>query len=287
MFRSLSRSWEFSKMSYRLIGQNKQLLVFPIISTLAALLVSASFLLPLWHSGQLSEWLTFMDEESAAVGDPMMYITAFLFYFCDYFVIVFFNAALLACVMRIMNGEEAPISYGVGMAMKRLPQITGWALLSAVVGVVLKAIEKSNDKVGRIVSALFGSAWTAVTYFVVPVVVVEGAGPVAAFKRSLNTLKTTWGTALVGNFSLGFLAFLVMLPVLLIVFALGWMALSAGSIVGLIAVGSLAVLLIVVATAFTGAADMVFKGLLYTYATGKSLPENIDMDGFDDAFRSR
>ena len=48
--------------------------------------------------------------------------------------------------------------------MKRLPQIVGWSLVSAVVGVILKAIENSNKKAGRLVSALFGAAWTAVTY---------------------------------------------------------------------------------------------------------------------------
>jgi hypothetical protein len=287
MFRSLSQSWEFSKMSYKLIGQHKHLLIFPMVSSLAAALVTISFILPLWQTGQLAEWLTFLDEETATSADPMMYVTAFLFYFCNYFAIVFFNSGLVACVMRIMNGQEAPVSYGMGVALKRLPQIAGWALVSAVVGVILKAIENSHKKAGRLISALFGAAWTAVTYFVIPVVVVDGVGPVEAFKRSTGTLKSTWGTALSGNFSMGFLSFLVMLPVVLVLFALGALMASLQSPIGLAAVVVLGVALLVVAMAVTGAADMVFKTFLYAHATGKSIPAEIDTSRFDDAFRKR
>ena len=287
MFMSLSRSWDFSKMSYRLIGQHKHLLIFPLVSTMAALIVSLSFALPMWQTGQLAEWLELMGDESTARGDVMMYVMAFLFYFCNYFTIVFFNTGLVACVMRIMNGEEAPVSYGMGMAFKRMPQILGWALVSAVVGVLLKAIENSNKKAGLFISSLFGAAWTAVTYFVVPVVVVDGVGPIEAFKRSMSTLKSTWGTALAGNFSMGFLAFLVMLPIILGMFALGWLMISMQSMVGLIIVGVVGVVLMVMATAVTGAADMIFKTYLYAYATGKSIPAEVDTGCFRDAFRQR
>ena len=125
-------------MSYEFIGQNPRLIFFPILSTIAAVLVLASFVVPLWGTGVLEEWLAFMDEETAAQGgDPMMYVTAFAFYFCNFFVIVFFNTALLACVFDIINGGAGKLSYGVGFAFKRFGQIFGWALLSAVIGVIL------------------------------------------------------------------------------------------------------------------------------------------------------
>ncbi len=287
MFASLSRSWEFSKMSYKLLGQHKHLLVFPMVSTLAAAVVTLSFILPMWQTGQLAEWIELLDDESVAGGDAMMYVTAFLFYFCNYFVVIFFNSGLVACVLRIMNGEEAPVSYGMSMAFKRMPQILGWALVSAIVGVVLKVIENSNKKAGRFISAIFGAAWTAVTYFVIPVVVVEGVGPVEAFKRSMQTIKSTWGTALAGNFSMGFFAFLVMLPVFLGLFALMWLVGAAQSLAGLIAFGVVAVILFVIAAAITGAADMIFKTYLYAYATGKTVPADLDTARFEDAFRQR
>lgn len=287
MFDTLSRSWRFARMSYHLLWEHKWLIWFPLMSTLAAAAVSASFLLPLWQSGTLEEWSAFMDENSRARGGAMLYVTAFAFYFCNYFVIVFFNTGLLACVFRIVNNGQASLRGGFSFAVQRLPQILGWALVSAVVGVVLKAVETSHRRAGEFISAILGSAWTALTYFVVPVIVLEGLGPVGAFKRSVRVLKQTWGTALVGNFSLGLFAFLLALPVILVVFVLFGMAAAAGNTAGVMASIAVGVILFMIVAAATSAADMVFKAFLFSYATGQSVPQQVDTSEFSEAFRHR
>ena len=287
MFDKLSRSWEFAKISYGIIWDFKQLVVFPILSTVAAILVSASFLLPLWGAGAIEQWLQFMDEEQADRGSVAMYVTAFCFYFCSYFVIVFFNAALTACAMKVIAGEPPSIGYGLSAASRRLPQIIGWALLSAVVGVVLKVIENAHERVGQIVSALLGMAWTIMTYFVVPVIVMDGVGPIEAFKRSASTLKKTWGEALMGNFSLGFLSLLLMLPVIVVAGGLVFLAFSAQSMALTVVAIAVAVILVAIGAAATSAADAVFKALLFNYATGRAVPAGIDASTFAGAFGPR
>jgi hypothetical protein len=264
--------------------------VFPLLSTLAAVAVIASFVAPLWATGTLESWMAAADPETGAVSTSdqvAMYATLFLFYFCNYFVIVFFNSALTACALKVVNGEVPTIGYGLSTAGKRLPQIIGWAFVSALIGVLLRIIENVHEKAGVIVAAILGTAWTALTYFAVPVLVMEGVGPITAIKRSLSTLKSTWGEALVGNFSMGFLAFLVLLPVLLVIGVLVAGAFASGNtpmIVLAIAVGALVVM---IAAAATSTADSVFKALLYNYATGKSVPDGIDQNLFQDAFRSK
>jgi hypothetical protein len=287
MFASLSRSWQFAKMSYSMIWIHKRLLLFPVISSIAAALVMASFVLPLWQTGQLVEWLQFLDEETATQTDPFMYVTAFLFYFCNYFVIVFFNVGLVSSVMRIMNGGSASIGYGLSCALKRLPQIFGWALISAVIGVLLKAIENSNKRAARIVVAILGSAWTALTYFVIPVIVVDGYSPVKAFRESTSILKKSWGTALVGGFSLGFIGFLLTLPLILVLCLVFGAAFNSGNEFAMVASVVFAVLSVILLVASSAAADGIFKVYLYTWATGRTLPEDLDVDSFDDAFRRR
>ena len=47
MFQTLARSWEFAKLSYGLLWEQKRLLVFPLLSGVAALVVTLSFFLPL------------------------------------------------------------------------------------------------------------------------------------------------------------------------------------------------------------------------------------------------
>lgn len=284
MFASFSRSWKFAKMSYAMVWCHKRLLVFPLVSTLAALLVSASFLIPLWTTGQIEAWTGATGEGGTEQGQAVMYGVAFLFYFCNYFVVVFFNTGLLACAMKIARGETATVGEGMGFAMKRLPQIFGWALVSAVVGVILKSLEQ-NEKIGRFISAILGSAWTALTYFVVPVITMEGLGPVGAFKRSTRILREQWGTALVGNFSLGVISFLIMLPAILLGGGLIFLGVNSGSMVATLAAAGAGVLCILFAGAASSAADMIFKSYLYTFATGNRLPENVDDHYFSQAFR--
>ncbi|MCC5850666.1 MAG: hypothetical protein JJU29_21475 [Verrucomicrobia bacterium] len=283
MIASFSRSWKFAKMSYAMIWLNKRLIIFPLVSTFAAVLVSISFFVPLWTTGLFERWAAAMGEDAQNPDDVLMYGLAFLFYFCNYFVIVFFNTGLLACVLKIASGEKAPVSYGFAFAGKRLPQIFGWALVSAVVGVILKAIEQ-NKKGGRFISAILGSGWTALTFFVIPVITVEGLGPIQAFKRSSSILRQTWGTALTGNFSLGIISFLTLLPVLLISGLLIGLGVTSGSVATTIALIGLAVFLVLLSSAVCSAAGMVFKSYLYSYATGKTLPENVNRAEFSNAF---
>ena len=283
MFATIGRSWEFAKISYRILWDFKKLIVFPVISSAAAIVVTASFLLPLWGTGMLAKW-TSADETSSSLS---MWVTLFIFYFANYFVIVFFNSALTACALKVLSGQPPTIGDGLRMAASRTPQIFGWAVLSAFIGVALRAIENANEKAGQFIAAILGSAWTALTFFVVPVVVIEGLGPIEAFKRSLGILKSTWGEALVGNFSLGFLGLLVTLPALLIAGLLGYAAVSAGSMVLMVAAIVLGVGLIALCAATSAAADVIFKAVLFNYATGKTLPESIDTTSLSDAFASR
>ena len=283
MFDTLARSWEYAKMSYSILWQHKQLIVFPILSTIAAGIVIASFLVPLWSSGTLETWL------DAAAGDEpnphakTMYITTFVFYFCNYFVIVFFNTALIACAMKALNGEVPTVGYGLSVAATRLWQIFAWAVVSAVVGVLLRIIENSHKRAGEIVAAIIGMAWTALTFFVVPYIVMDAAGPVKAFKGSLKTLRHTWGTALIGNFSLGLIGFLVALPAILLMVVLVYLARGAPAVVmgAAIAIGAIAIML---AAASASAADAIFKAVLFSYATDRTVPADLDTRDFADAF---
>jgi Family of unknown function (DUF6159) len=285
MFESLSRSWEYAKISYSVIWENKQLVIFPIISSIATILVMASFLIPLWSTGTIERMTS--DDPANALSDAALYSILFAFYFCNYFVIVFFNSALTACAMRVINGEQPSVADGLAVATRRLPQILAWAFVSAIVGVILQAIENANEKAGRFISAILGSAWTAMTYFVIPVIVVDGVGPVEAFKRSLGTLKNQWGTALVGGFSLGFLGLLVIIPVALVGGGLIWLATQSMGTPGLIAAIAAATVLFAIGMAVNSAAGVVFKALLFNFATNRSLPQGINASHFGDAFASK
>jgi hypothetical protein len=282
MFDRLGRGWELARQSYGVLKLDKELLMFPLLSGFACLLVLASFALPLWNS----DYLQVVMEEEAVPDDPVAYILLFLFYFVNYFVIVFFNSALVACAIIRFKGGDPTISDGLGAASARLPQIVGWALVAATVGVILKIIESRSEKVGQIVAALMGMAWSAVTYFVVPVIVVEKLGPVEAVKRSLSILRRTWGEALSANFGIGFIVFLMsllaMVPVVLGIFALGAGLVPVG-VAGIV----IGVLLLILLGLVSSALNAIVLGALYLYAAEGKVPGAFDEALFREAFSAR
>ncbi len=284
MFERMSTGWQLVKQSWQVLKLDKELLLFPMMSGVACLLVMASFALPLWATGYVEA----ISQEEAqgevsqfhqAVGVAVM----FAYYFVNYFVIVFFNSALIACSIIRFKGGNPTLADGISASMSRLPQIAGWAFLAATVGVILKLIESRSEKVGAVVVGLLGMAWSAVTFFVVPVIVVEKAGPITAFQRSTGILKKTWGEAPTANFGVGFIIFLASL-VAIIPLGLGFAAISAGQAalgMALIAIGIVALILV---TLISSALNSIIVGALYLYASEGSVPQQFDDDQFRRAF---
>ncbi len=254
-------------------------MVFPFVSGLACLLVMASFAVPLWMTGAIERF----DEQGKPDIGWAGYALLFAFYFANYFVIVFFNSALVACaVIRFDGGDPVP-GDGMRVAMARLPQILGWALVAASVGVVLRAIESRSEKVGRIVGSLLGMAWSTVTYFVVPVIVVEKAGPLTALTRSTTILRKAWGESLTSNVGIGTITFLLLIPAGAMIF-LGAAVMSVGQVVlggAIMAVGALAVLVVSLASS---AMSAIVLAALYLYGATDRVPAAFDNELLRDAF---
>jgi hypothetical protein len=283
MFDRISRSFQLAMSSWHVLRTDKKLIVFPIISSIGVLIVLVSFVAPvavLIATGNIE-----IDANKDNVQTPWwVYPLTFAFYFCNYFVIVFCNSALVSCALIRFNGEEPTIGDGFRAAAARLPQIAAWALVSATVGLLLKIIENAHEKVGEIISAVLGTAWTVITFFVVPVLVVEKLGPIAAIGRSIALLKKAWGEALVGKFGLGLFKFLLMLPGILAL-VIGFVVCVAVQPVAIgIAVVALAVLYLLVAGAGCSALDAIFLTALYQYAAFEKVPDGFDRDTIEHAF---
>jgi hypothetical protein len=284
MFERLSASFALAGSSWRVLRTDKKLIIFPLLSGASCLMVLAAFALPFLAKPQ---WAQSVIDALDADGQPptWVYPVLFAYYFCNYFVIIFFNAALVSCALIRFSGETPTLGDGLAAAGRRLPQILAWALVSATVGLILKVIESANERVGQFVSAILGTAWTVITYFVVPVLVVEQVGPFAAIGRSLSILRHTWGEALVGRLGLGFVMFLLALPgILLLVGGIALMnsVLPAG--IALVAVG---VLYLLVAAAAGSALQGIFVGALYEYAARGRVPEGFDRRDIAGAFGAK
>jgi hypothetical protein len=272
--------------SFRVLQEDKRLILFPFLSSIACLIVLASFAIPLWGTPQMQAIM----EEGRVPNDVLSYVLLFVFYFLNYFVIVFFNSALIACVVHRFRGGTPSISFGLQVAMTRAPQIAGWALVSATVGLVLKIIESRSEKVGQLVAGLLGMAWAIVTYLVVPVLVMEKAGPIGAVKRSTALLKKTWGEALSAHISVGlifFVVFLLAMVPLAIMLVLGLYCLSAGHLIlGGLALAA-AVVIFILISLISSTLSTILLAAIYVYAAEGTVPGPFEPKLIQGAFQKK
>jgi len=282
MFERLSNGWEMSKESLRVLRMDKELLLFPLFSGICCLLVMATFLIPAFASEELR---TMIDNGEAA-DNPLVWIITFLFYFANYFVIVFFNSALVACAIIRFRGGDPTVADGFRAAGKRLPAIFGWALVSATVGVILKVIESNNQKVGQIVSAILGAGWTIATYFVVPVLVVENVGPIDSVKRSWGVLKKTWGESIGANFGVGFMVFLGSVVCLVPLFGGAYLIVQGAVGLGMTAI-VFGLIGLMIVSLVSSALNTIILAALYLYAADQETPQHFDERLLRGAFATR
>ena len=269
-----------ARQSFRVLSLDKELLLFPLLSGLSCILVLAGFVGGVWATG--------MAQREDFASETASWVILFLYYFASYFVIVFFNSALVACAMIRFQGGDPTVGDGLRAAGERLAQIAAWALLAATVGVVLRIIEQRVEAIGRIVVSLLGAAWTIAAYFVVPVLVVEKLGPVDAFKRSAMIMKKAWGESLVSNVGIGLITFLVgFVFVVTTVIGTAVLAVNMGSFAVLWAGIAVLVVLLILLALVSSALNSIVLCALYLYASEDKMPEAFEGTGLQQAFGTR
>ncbi|MEJ0106781.1 MAG: DUF6159 family protein [Bacteroidota bacterium] len=214
-FDRLSNGWKISMSSFKVLNANKQLVIFPILSSISLLVVIGSFFTAIYAA---SGWnFDNLEGTSPAVN----YLVMFLFYIFNYFIIVFFNMALVHCTHLYFKGEEVTIRKGLEFSMSRIGVIFSWAVFAATVGTILKAIQESSGALGKIIVGIIGIVWSVATFFVVPVMAYEKLGPIDAFKRSSQLMKQKWGESLGATFSFGIIQILAIFLIAIPLFFIG------------------------------------------------------------------
>ena len=162
--------------------------------------------------------------------------------------------------------------------------ILGYAIISATVGMVLRAIGERGG-FGRLVAGAIGLAWTVITFLVIPVLVAERVGPMEAIERSAALLRKTWGKNLIGSSGISLVTGLVV-AVAAFAGVGGWFLFENGNASGIALMGTGA-FLGVAALAFGGALAMVYTAAVYHYAVIGEPPPGFDRDLLRDAFERK
>ena len=260
----IRRSWALAMASLEVLKKDKELMIFPFISSIGVLIVTILFAVPTLLSNIM--------DSIAETGIPFFgYMILFLFYLVQYSVIFYCNTALVGAVMIRLRGGDPNVRDGFTVANTHLGPILGWALLSATVGILLHILSDQSKKkgqgIGSFVSSLFGAAWNIVTFLVVPVLAVEGLGPIKAVQRSWELLKKSWGEQIAGTISIGLSFGLIgFAGVLLLIGAGVGLSLLLDSAIPAIVFGVLLVFFVIALNLIQSTLSGIFTGAVYAYA---------------------
>jgi hypothetical protein len=266
MFDRLKRSFDLVRASVQVLQQDKHLTLFPVISAVAMVLVLAAFILPVFGFKSID-----------GLGAGGFYSVAFLFYVVQYFVIIYFNVALVGAVMIRLDGGAPTLGDGLRIANGRIAAILGYAVVSATVGVILRAIQERVGFIGRLVVGFIGAGWAIATYMVVPVIATSDRNAMKAIHESAALLKRTWGENMAGQGGLGAAFALFYYGFIAVAAVLVWLTFPLEtSPVMMLLFFAIVVLTLLAAVLAHATLSSIYAAVLYRYAvTGKDTP------GFD------
>ena len=272
----LSNGWYISMCCFKVLKENRDLVLFPILSGASMIVLTGSFVIAAVFATNIFSNLFDYDNRGFA------YLLAFAFYLINYFIFIFFNVALMHCVRQYFRGEEVVLRDGLSFSVSRLGVILSWSILAATVGTILKIVQEETGIVGKIITGILGVIWNIATFFVVPVLAYENAGPIDAFKRSAQIMKEKWGESLGGNFSFGLVQLVGIILIAIPLFLLG-------SLINVVVGAALAVFASMLIIAIINAAQAIFISAVYHRVAGEEVPTvtNEQVDGLFETRRKK
>lgn len=264
---SIRKAFRLAKIAWLVILADKELLLYPILSGLSILaLLSVSFFPMLLMEGFGNEGISL--------------ILLFGLYLAVTFILQFFNAALISSALVRLNGGNPTLKTGFRQAWKRVGLIAKWSLIAATVGMLLNAMRRRAGMFGSLFGGILEIGWNLVSFFVIPVLVVEGISPMDALHRSKDMLKKTWGEQLSGSFGFGVLTFALALPVGILIILL--MPLFGSTVVPFV----LLFLYLFAVTLFVTTMSGIYQAAMYLYARDGKITGYFEEADIRDAFTS-
>ena len=249
----IAAGWQLAKLSLRVVRSDASLTVLVVLGGIASGAVALAFLAPAAVAYSIEEtWLAVV---IGAVGVYLATVAA-----------TYFAVALAAAAAEVLDGRGATVRGGMAVAGRCVGPILGWALVLTTVNLVLQALRERAGLLGSLLLGAAAVAWGLATLLVVPILALEGVGPLAALSRSTALFRQRWGEQVAGTASIGILfTILGAVPAV----ALGALGVASGSTALAIALFAVAILIAVAAGVLGSAARAVFAVALYRYATGE------------------
>jgi hypothetical protein len=273
----VSTGWRLAKGAWRVLKRDSSLAIYPVVSTVVAL---------------LAFWLVF--GAGIAIGNASASWLAVVFLvvaiYVAAYVVVYFSVALAAAAQQSIDGRDTGLRDGLRVARTRRGPVAKWALLQVALGLLLSIIGGLLSDAGaagfaRFLTAVVGFAWSLASFFVIPVLALEGVGPRDALHRSADLVRARWGEAVVGRAGIGFAIFAVALVPLV---GLAYAAVELEPVNATLAGVAYALFTLIAVVAFVigSTLSVIFRVELYRYATAGELTGGFTEGDVQAAFRT-
>lgn len=275
-----TRSWQLIQASCDVLRADNALLILPALSGLATTALAAGFVALVISNGTFNA----IRESGSLNAFGPLYAWVFCWYVTQYFVVIFFNTALVGAAIALLDGGRPTLGAALKLALSRIGPILGYAVISATVGVLLRALAERLGLIGRLIEATLGLAWTAATFLVVPILAAEGIGPLQAIERSTALLRKTWGENLIGNAGISLVMSLISGTVALIGVGGGKLLFQLGRPLLGAALLSASIIMLLLIVLVAAALSAIYAAAVYHYAVAGTPPTDFDGDLVRDAF---
>ena len=250
-----------SNKSWGLLKENKYFLWFPIMGLLLSILP-----LVILGGGALALAALEMNVWAIVVGFIGLILINFAF--------TISGAAMVAAVDEELSGRDSTLGYGFGKAFRRLGPLLVWSVIRAVVSALLGLLRGNGGGAaavaGNVLAAIGAAAWSIVTFFVTPYIMLKGLSAVPAVKASLHMVREKWGTQVTGGVRIGLRLLVITLPAIALIVGGIYLLTGSGASVSLglvlLAVGFV---LIMISALLSSALQSIFSVALFHFTTGE------------------
>lgn len=256
-------SWALFKQSLHVLQQDKEIVLFPILSSVILMIISIIFVAGFYATGMFDA----EGEVTESTSKSIFYGIIFIYYVLSYFILTYFRVGLTAIVYERINGRDINFKDGMSRAKQIAGKIFVWSLVASTVGIVLRIISDRSKWLGKLAASLLGAAWGIVTMFIAPTLLLDTVSVWQSIKNSGSVFKKTWGETIIMNVSFSFVTFIASFGTLVLFGALGAISISLGlGTIGLIIIFILLLLSLIAISVISTSLTEIFKVALYSYA---------------------
>jgi hypothetical protein len=268
MGRGWSESRAVTKQAWGVIKENPYMLAFPVVSAVLAVIA----VLVIGGAGVAAlGWSTVDSDEvstgTLVIGIVILVIAAYL----ATLITQILMGGLVKCADEELQGRDSSFGAGLSASLTRLPALLGWAGIETAVGWLLSAIRGNGDNniivtiLRLVIASLLAVAWSVITFFVLPLIILRGKGPIEAIKESVSVIRETWGMQIAGGVRIGgLIALVAVLPGILFAVVGGFIAMAGTPAVG-VPISAVGVIVVILAQVVISAMRAIFSVAMLHY----------------------